>query len=69
MYLPDTARPMSYMQVGNSQTDVGGNFVSGGSASFRGRFARINDFCGGASLSVNEPGGINWGNSGGTDCE
>mmetsp|Transcript_13230 Transcript_13230/g.21722 ORF Transcript_13230/g.21722 Transcript_13230/m.21722 type:complete len:1098 (+) Transcript_13230:237-3530(+) len=60
--------PMSYMLVGNSLTDVGGNFDFSGTASFRGRFARINDGCGGASLSNNEPGGINWGNSGGTDC-
>ena len=60
---------MSYMLVGNSLTDVGGNFDFSGTASFRGRFVTINDGCGGASLSNNEPGGINWGNSGGTDCE
>ena len=60
---------MSYMLVGSSLTDVGGNFNVGGSASFRGKFARINDGCGGASLSVNSAGDINWGNSGGTDCE
>ena len=60
---------MSYMQVGNSQTDVGGNFDVAGTASFQGSYVKLNDKCGGASLSVNEPGGINWGNSGGTDCE
>ena len=59
------------MQVGSSKTDVGGNFNVGGTASFRvgGEFARINDICGGSSLNVNEAGNINWGNSGGTDCE
>ena len=57
------------MQVGSLKTDVGGNFNVGGTASFTGEFARINDICGDASLSVNEAGDINWGNSGGTDCE
>ena len=60
---------MSFMLVGSSLTDVGGNYNVGGTSSFRGKFARINDGCGGASLNVNEAGNINWGNSGGTDCE
>ena len=57
------------MQVGNFETDVGGNFNVGGTASFRGKFAMIKDKCGGASLSVNTAGDINWGNSVGDDCE
>ena len=63
---------MPFMKVGNSQADVGGNFNVPGTALFRGEFVDVRDDCafgGSGSLSVNVPGGINWGTSGGTDCE
>ncbi len=60
---------MSYMKVGDSFTDVGGNFNNAGVASFSGRFVTLNDNCGLASLGVNEGSSINWGTSRGTDCE
>lgn len=60
---------MSYMWVGNSRTDVGGNFNIAGSASFSGQFVKLNDRCGRASLGLNEGNSINWGTSPGTDCE
>lgn len=62
-------RPMSYMWVGNSLTDVGGNFDNAGAASFRGKFVRLVDSCGFASLGLNGGNSINWGTSRGTDCE
>lgn len=61
---------MSYMWVGNTQTDVGGNVGVAGSARFYGRHVDVRDSCGSATLNgVNEPGDMNWGTSGGTDCE
>ncbi len=60
---------MSYMRVGNSLTDVGGNFNTAGLARLRGKFVAVVDRCGGALLGPNGAGNINWGTSGGTDCE
>ena len=56
------------MNVGNSVTDVGGNFDVTGTASFFGSYVRVQDECGKAELSSNNV-GINWGTSRGTDCE
>ena len=57
------------MRVGYSLTDVGGNFNTAGAATFRGKFVRLFDQCGGASLGLNEGNSINWGTSRGRDCE
>lgn len=61
--------PMPYMYVGNGVTDTGGNYFESGSvtASFDGPYVVINDKCGSSSLSGS--GGLDWGASGGTDCE
>jgi hypothetical protein len=61
--------PMPYMWVGSELTDTGGNYQNTGSvtASFDGKYIAIRDNCGSASLTGS--GGLNWGSSGGTDCE
>ena len=61
--------PMPYMYVGNEITDTGGNYFTTESvtASFNGPYVLINDRCGSSSLSGDE--GLDWGTSGGTDCE
>lgn len=61
--------PMPHMYVGNEITDTGGNYFNAGSitASFSGPYVLINDRCGSSSLSGGE--GLDWGTSGGTDCE
>ena len=61
--------PMAYMTVGNEVTDTGGNYLNTGSvtASFNGPYVLISDRCGSSSLSGSN--GLDWGTSGGTDCE
>ena len=60
--------PMPFMTVGSSTTDIGGNFVSSGTATFVGPYLKIKDNCGAASLTTNQN-GLDWGTSGGTDCK
>jgi hypothetical protein len=60
--------PMPFMYVGSSTTDIGGNFVSSGTAKFEGPYLKINDNCGIAGLTTNQN-GLDWGTSGGTDCK
>ncbi len=61
--------PMPFMNVGSAVTTTGGNYDLEGSqtATFTGPYVRINDNCGSASLT--DVDGIDWGASGGTDCQ
>ncbi len=56
------------MKIGSSTTDIGGNFEGGGTALMEGTYLKVSDTCGIASLSVSDN-GIDWGTSGGTDCD
>jgi len=58
---------MSYLSVGGSTTDVGGNYFTTGSASFSGRYVTVVDGCGVANMDGSD--GIDWGTSGGTNCK
>lgn len=58
------------MTIGeDSTTDIGGNFEGSGTAVMEGRYLKVNDNCGSASLEVSENGIIDWGTSDGTDCK
>jgi hypothetical protein len=61
--------PMPYMTVGNETTDSGGNYFNDGSVvgRFSGQYVKIKDVCGSSSLSGSR--GLDWGSSGGDDCE
>ena len=61
--------PMAFMNVGNEVTDTGGNYLNTGSltASFNGPYVLISVRHGSSSLSGSN--GLDWGTSGGTDCE
>ena len=62
--------PMPFMYVGSELTDTGGNYNTAGTMNFAtgGKYMKINsDTCGSSSLSGAN--GIDWGTSGGTDCE
>lgn len=61
--------PMPFMQVGSEITDTGGNYNAGGSktATLYGPYVNMADNCGSDSLTQTDK--IDWGGSGGTDCE
>jgi Zn-dependent metalloprotease len=62
--------PMPYQYVGSQTTTTGGNYFQDGNvqAFFSGPYVNINDECGSHGLSSSS-GVINWGSSGGTDCQ
>lgn len=61
--------PMPFMQVGSEITTTGGNYNNGGeqTASYYGPYVDMQDNCG--SDFLKQSGGIDWGDSGGTDCK